>query len=113
MFGVTSQLQVDFLSGTDLDASQETISTWKEWVQQQLERLQVARNVAWKDLEEAAEYRQQHHNQQEHDPGFKEGQLVYLKNHRCQGRQKLQDILSPVLYQVVQVLTELGGPYVI
>lgn len=113
MFGVTPRLLVDFLLGTDLDASKETISTWDEWVQQHLEQLQVARNVAWKNLEEAAEYRQQDHNQQVRDPGFKEGQLVYLKNHRCQGRRKIQDIWSPVLYQVVQVPTELGGPYVI
>lgn len=113
IFGVPPQLPVDFLLGTDLDASEEMTSTWEGWVQQHLEQLQVAWTVAQKNLKEAAEYRQQHHNQQACDPGFKEGQLVNLKNHHCQGHQKSQDIWSPVLYQAVQVPTEPDGPYVI
>ena len=102
---------MDFLLGAE--ASEETTSSWDEWVQQHLEQLQVARNVAGKNLEEAAEYRQQHHNQQACDSGFREGQLVYLKDHRCQGRRKIQDVWSPVLYQVVEAPTEPGGPYTI
>lgn len=39
--------------------------------------------------------------------------MVYLKDHHCQGRQKIQDIWSPVLYKVVGVPTEPGGPYTI
>lgn len=100
LLGVPPRLPVDFLLGAE--ASEETPSSWDEWVQQHLEQLQVARNVARKNLEEAAEYRQQHHNQQACDSGFREGQLVYLKDHRCQGRRKIQDVWSPVLYQVVE-----------
>lgn len=111
LFGVPPRLPMDFLLGAE--ASEETTSSWDEWVQQHLERLQVARNVARKNLEEAAEYSQQHHNQQACNSGFREGQLVYLKDHRCQGRRKIQDVWSPVLYQVVEAPTEPGGPYTI
>jgi transposase InsO family protein len=78
MFGVTPHLPVDFLLGAD--GSEETTSSCDEWIQQHQERLQVARNLARGNLEEAVEYRQQHHNQHACDLGFREGQLVYLKD---------------------------------
>jgi len=111
MFGVTPHLSVDFLLGAD--ASKEKTSSCDECFHQHQERLQVARNLARRNLDEAAEYRQQHHKQQACDLGFREGQLVYLKDHYCQGRRKIQDIWSPVLYQMVRVPTEPGGPYTV
>ncbi len=105
MFGVQPQLGAD--------ASEETTNSWDEWVRQHQERLQVVRNLAQKNLEEAAEYRQQHHNQQACDPGFREEQSVYLKDHHCQGRRKIQDVWSPVLYQVIRLPTGPGVPYTI
>ena len=110
LFGVPPRLPIDFL--LEADDSAETRS-WDEWVCQHQERLKVARDLARKNLGEAAEYRQQHHNQQVRDPGFKVGQLVYLKDHRGQGRRKIHDVWSPVLYQVARVPTEPGGPYTI
>ncbi|XDV45359.1 hypothetical protein PO909_013473 [Leuciscus waleckii] len=110
MFGVTPQLPVDFLLGaTDTDET----SSWDEWVLQHQERLQVTRELARKNMEEAADYRQRSHNQQVCDTGFTEGQLVYLKDHRCQGRRKIQDVWSPVLYKVVRAPTDPGGPYTV
>lgn len=47
------------------------------------------------------------------DLGFKEGQLVYLKDHRHQGQRKIQDVWSPILYQVVKAPTEPGRPYTV
>ena len=110
LFGVPPRLPIDFL--LEADDSPETRS-WDEWVCQHQERLRVARDLARKNLGEAAEYRQQHHNQQVRDPGFKVSQLVYLKDHRGQGRRKIQDVWSPVLYQVARVPTAPGGPYTI
>ena len=110
LFGVPPRLPIDFLLETYDSA--ETRS-WDEWVCQHQERLKVARDLARKNLGEAAEYRQQHHNQQVRDPGFKVGQLVYLKDHRGQGRKKIQDVWSPVIHQVARVPTEPGGPYTI
>ncbi len=62
------------------EADQEVINSWEEWVQQHQERLWVAHNLAQKNLEEVAEYRQQHHNQ-EHDLGLSKGTFIYLKDH--------------------------------
>lgn len=57
MFGVSPQLPVDSLLGMDVSgADQEVINSWEEWVQHHQERLQPARNLAQKNLEEAAEY---------------------------------------------------------
>lgn len=95
------------------EADQEVINSWKEWIQHHQERLQLARNLAWKNLEEAAEYRQQHHNNQVHDRGLSKGQLIYLKDHRHQGRHKSQDVWSPVLYKVVNVPDKPGAPYTV
>lgn len=64
-------------------------------------------------MEEAADYRQRNHNQQVCDKGFTEGQLVYLKDHRCQDRRKIHDVWSPALYKVVRTPTGPGGPYTV
>lgn len=111
MFGVSPQLPLDFLLG--VDTSCPSTSSLDDWVLQHQEQLQVTRDLARKNLEEAAEYRQQSHNQQVRDLGFKEGQLVYLKDHRHRGRHKIQDVWSPVLYQVVRAPAEPGGPYTV
>ncbi|XP_034085120.1 uncharacterized protein K02A2.6-like isoform X2 [Gymnodraco acuticeps] len=111
MFGVPPRVPADFLLGEG--TPEDTTSSWDEWVQQHRERLQVARDLARNNLQQAADYRQQHHNQQARDAGFTEGQLVYLKDHQCKGRRKIQDVWSPVLYLVVRVPTESGGPYTI
>lgn len=110
MFGVTPQLPVDFLLGAN---DTDETSSWDEWVLQHQERLQVTRELARKNMEEAADYRQRSHNQQVCDKGFTEGQLVYLKDHCCQGRRKIQDVWSPVLYKVVRAPTAPGGPYTV
>lgn len=102
MFGVPPRLPVDFLLGAD--APEETTTPRNEWIQQHQARLHVTRNLFQKNLEEAAELRQQH---------FRDGQLVYLKDLHCQGHQKIQDVWSPVLYDMVRVPTEPGGPYTI
>lgn len=101
---------MDFLLGATYTKG---TSSWDEWVLQHQERLQVTRELARKNMEEAADYRQRNHNQQVCDEGFTEGQLVYLKDHRCQGRRKIQDVWSPVLYKVVRVPTDRGGPYTV
>lgn len=98
MFGIQPQLPMDSYLGEDEPGDP---GTWDEWVLQHQERLQVTRELARKKLEEAADYRQRSHNQQVNDPGFKEGQFVYLKDHHCQGRRKIQDVWSSVLYCTV------------
>ncbi len=113
MFGVSPRLPVDFLLGMDIaEADQEVINSWEEWVQQHQERLWVAHNLARKNLEEVAEYRQQHHNQV-HDLGLSKGKCIYLKDHCHQGRHKIQDVWSPVLYKVVNVPNKPGAPYTV
>ncbi len=101
MFRVPPRLPVDSLLVTDvLEADKNVMRSWEDWVQHRQERLRVAHSLAHKSLKDAAEYRQQHHNNQVHDTGFSKGQLIYLKDHSLQGRRKIQDVWSPVLYQV-------------
>lgn len=113
MFGVSPRLPVDSLLGTEVwEVDKDVQSSWEDWVQHQ-ERLCVARSLAHKSLEDAAEYRQQHHNNQVHDAALSKGQLVYLKDHSHQGHRKIQDVWSPVLYQVTNVPDKPGAPYTV
>ena len=48
-----------------------------------------------------ARRRNQNHNDQVNDAGFKEGEFVYLRN-RVQGRNKIQDYWNPSAFQVVR-----------
>lgn len=49
---------------------------------------------------------------QVNDLGLSKGQLIYLKDHCHQGHHKIQDVWSPVLYQVVNVPNKPGAPYI-
>ncbi|KAJ8407241.1 hypothetical protein AAFF_G00278150 [Aldrovandia affinis] len=55
--------------------------------------------------------RDQRYKSQVHDPGLKEGQLVYTRNHSVKGRNKIQDTWDSTPYRVVQQPDHQGAVY--
>lgn len=74
-----------------------------EWVQEHQNRLQVAFSGAQERLKVMAEKRKVKHDQCIHDIPLAEGRLVYLRDCGNRGHHKIQDLWSPVVYQVVRV----------
>lgn len=64
-------------------------------------------------LQAAADYRKSQHDQHVRDLPLKEGQLAYLRDHSMRGRHKIQDLWSPIVYQVVRAPKEGGVVYTI
>ncbi|KAL0181838.1 hypothetical protein M9458_024244, partial [Cirrhinus mrigala] len=60
-----------------------------------------------------ADKRKALHNQNVKDQPLVEGQLVYLRDYGVRGRHKIQDLWSPVVYQVVRAPKEDGVVYTI
>lgn len=108
MFGCEPKLPVDFLLGNATRPGEEAPEAW---VQEHQERLQVAYAQVRERIQERVSRRDQRHSPRVNDKGFKEGELVYLKNHSSLGRNKIQDVWSPCLYKVTSAPEDQGVVY--
>nr|XP_055023114.1 uncharacterized protein LOC129413452 [Misgurnus anguillicaudatus] len=108
IFGQEPRLPVDFLLGR---VQEPVVGSVHDWVQEHQTRLQVAFEGARERLETAANKRKVKYDQCVPDAPLQEGQLVYLRHCGHKGRHKIQDIWSPVVYQVVRAPTGGGAAY--
>ena len=108
MFGCHPRLPVDFLLG--LEEAIPSEETLDEWVQKHQQSLRLVHEHVRQRSEEQALRRNQNHNDQVNDSGFKEGQLVYLRNHPP-GRNKIQDHWNSCVYRVVRSPVGMGVVY--
>lgn len=65
-------------------------------------RLQMAFEGTREHVKAAADRRKVQHDLQVRDAPLGEGHLVYLRNYGVRGRHEIQDLWSPVVYQVVK-----------
>lgn len=110
MFGQEPRLPIDFLLGRDPRPREGSVH---DWVLEHQTRLQVAFAGARERLQVMADRRKAHHDQHVRDEPLVEGQLVYLRNYGVRGRHKIQDLWSPVVYQVTRAPNEGGVVYTI
>lgn len=112
LFGVEPRLPVDVLLGVD-EEQEEVDDTLNEWVQQHREKVHEARQQARKQLERELQVREDYYNRKQYNPPIHIGQLVYVKDRSIRGRNKIQDIYNPCVYQVVDQPDERNAIYVI
>lgn len=110
MFGQEPRLPVDFLLGREPQPIEGSVH---DWVLEHQTRLQVAFAGARERLQVMADRRKAHHDQHVRDEPLVEGQLVYLRDYGVRGRHKIQDLWSPVVYQVTRAPKEGGVVYTI
>lgn len=108
MFGQDPQLPVDFLLGRVRESEAGTVH---DWVREHEARLQVAFEGARERLASAAARRKDYHDKRVKEMPLSEGQRVYLRNVGVRGRNKIQDLWSSVVYQVVKAPKEKGVVY--
>lgn len=107
MFGCEPKLAVDFLLNSHLE---ETAGTPEQWIVEHKGRLQVAYGEVRERLREKVVCHNRRYEGRINDQGFREGELVYLKNHH-RGRSKIQDVYDSCLYKVVREPGEQGAVY--
>ena len=105
MNGEEPNLPIDFLLGR---AEGPTGGGVQEWVLEHQTRLQVAFEGARERLRAAASLRKERHDKAVKDAPLQEGQYVLLRDHGVKGRNKIQDLWSSEIYQVVKAPN--GGP---
>ncbi|XP_039511286.1 uncharacterized protein LOC120466751 [Pimephales promelas] len=110
MFGQEPRLPIDFLLGRSQEMRSGTVN---EWVLEHQTRLLVAFEGAQEHLKVAADRRRKQHDLHVRDAPLGEGQLVYLRDYGARGRHKIQDLWSPVVYQVVGAPQAGGSVYTI
>ncbi|XP_048014341.1 uncharacterized protein LOC125247166 [Megalobrama amblycephala] len=110
MFGQEPRLPVDFLLGREPQVREGSVH---DWVVEHQTRLQVAFAGARERLQVMADRRKANHDQYVRDDPLVEGQLVYLRDYGVRGRHKIQDLWSPVVYQVIRAPKEGGVVYTI
>lgn len=108
MFGQEPQLPVDFLLGRVPEPEGAEIS---RWIQEHQNRLQVVFNCARERMNMAAQIRKEKHDAKVRDANLEQHQLVYLQDHSHQGRNKIQDAWSPVLYKIMKAPAPGGAVY--
>lgn len=107
MFGSEPRLPVDFLLNNQLEM---TVEAPERWIVEHQDRLQVAYGEVQKRLSDRVARRNQRHKSRINDKGFREGELVYLRNHQ-RGRNKIQDMYDSCLYKVVRAPGEQSAVY--
>ncbi len=110
MFGQEPRLPVDFLLGRIPQPREGSVH---DWVLEHQTRLQVAFAGARKWFQVMADRRKALHDPHVKDEPLVEGQLVHLRDYGVRGRHKIQDLWSPVVYQVVRAPKEAGVVYTI
>lgn len=108
MFGQEPQIPVDFLLGQVQEQDGAGVC---QWIQEHQKRLQVAFHCARERIKTAAQIRKERHDNKVRDDHLEERQLVYLQNHSHQGRDKIQDAWSSVLYKIVKAPAPDGAVY--
>lgn len=108
MFGQDPQQPVDFLLGRVRESEAGTVH---DWVREHEARLQVAFEGARERLASAAARRKDYHDVRVKEMPLSEGQRVYLRNVGVRGCNKIQDLWSSVVYQVVKAPKEKGVVY--
>ncbi|KAJ8362363.1 hypothetical protein AAFF_G00378260 [Aldrovandia affinis] len=94
-----------------IGGEESTDDTIDEWVQGHRESLEMAYDQVQQRLATRRRQRDQRYKSQVHDPGLKEGQLVYIRNHSVKGRNKIQDTWDSTPYRVVQQPDHQGAVY--
>lgn len=97
MLGVHPHLPVDALLGQE-----QVLDKRHDWLVVHQQRLNEAHNRARQYTEQKAAERLELDKTRVYCPPVEVGQLVYLR-HWPQGRNKIQDAWSPVVYRVVEV----------
>lgn len=106
MFGQKAQLPVDFLLGVPPGDSMPRSA--QDWVDVHQQRLSSVYLHVKKQLQEATERRNRHH--QPTATLLAPGMLVYRKSHPT-GRHKIQDTWDSVVYMIVKNMDEGGRVY--
>lgn len=94
MFGQEPQLPVDFLLGWAQDPHGAGVG---RWIQEHQMHLQVAFNCARERMKTVAQIQKKKHDSKVREDHLEEHQLVYIRAHSHQGRNKIQDAWSLVL----------------
>uniref|UniRef100_A0A8C1XCE3 Gypsy retrotransposon integrase-like protein 1 n=1 Tax=Cyprinus carpio TaxID=7962 RepID=A0A8C1XCE3_CYPCA len=110
MFGQEPRLPIDFLLGR---VSEPVAGEVHEWIMEHQTRLQVAFDGARDRLKVAADRRKTSFDLRVHDAPLEQGQLVYLRECGRQGRHKIQDLWSSVVYRVIEAPRVGGSVYTI
>ena len=110
MFGQEPRLPIDFLLGRVQDPVPGQV---QDWVAEHQARLRVAFDGARERVLAAAGRRKERHDQRVREAPLVVGQLVYLRDHSIRGRQKIQDLWSSVVYQVVKAPVGEGAVYTV
>ncbi|KAL1258000.1 hypothetical protein QQF64_011244 [Cirrhinus molitorella] len=106
--------QFDFLLGREQEREQERgLGGVNEWVLEHQTRLQVAFEGVREHLKAAADRRKRQHDLHVRDAPLEEGQLVYLCQFGVKGQKNIQDLWSPVVYQIVKAPAAGGSVYTI
>ena len=110
MFGQEPRLPADFLLGRVPDPVPGEV---QDWVAEHQAKLRAAFEGARGRLLAAAGRRKERHDQQVRDAPLSVGQRVYVRDHSGRGRQKIQDLWSSVVYQVVRAPVGEGAVYTV
>ncbi len=108
MLGQEPRLPADFLLGR---VQEPVVGSVHDWVREHQTRLQVAFDGARERLQAAANKRKANYDQHVRGVPLIEGQLVFLRHCGHKGCHKIQDIWSPVVYQVVRAPIDGGAVY--
>lgn len=109
MFGRQPQLPVDFLLGSS--GEEPSGGSVEDWINEHQHNMKEAYGQVRERLQERLERRNLKHDVGIQDVGFREGELVYLKNHQVRGRNKIQDAWNPCMFRVVRCPGGLGTVY--
>lgn len=110
MFGQEPKLPIDFLLGRVEEPRPGEVQSW---VAEHQERLRIAFGGARERLLAAAQQRKERHDQHVRYSPLLVGQLVFVRDHGVRGRNKIQDLWSSVIHQVVSVPPGEGSVYTI
>ncbi|KAI4901807.1 hypothetical protein NFI96_003059, partial [Prochilodus magdalenae] len=104
------RLPVGFLLGNGVVP--QDAEPLEEWVQKHQQSLRLVHEHVRQRSEDCTRRCNQYHTEQVKDRGFKEGQLVYLRNH-VPGQNKIQDYWNLCIYRVVRSPAETGVAYLV
>ena len=100
LFGEEPQLPVDALLGNTKSPS---TAGYVDWVRTHRNRLHEAHELAQKQQRIAAAKRKERHDVTVTESTLAIGDFVYIRDRTCRGRNKIQDIWSPIVHVVTCV----------
>ena len=99
LFGRAPCTPLDLMLGEE---EEEKVGGVGEWVQSHQERLRVAYEQASGQMQKAAESRRRQWGPTSKDADLRPGELVYVRNRKVVGRNKIQDMWLSVPHRVVK-----------